>query len=404
MPRAARTMVFCYDISADGVRSRVAKRLEKVAVRVQKSVFETRMTAERAHRLGAELATLIGDGDSLRVYAIDAGDLRASRAWARRPCRPRPIAGSYNRHVRDTTGMANPIDERLSAPPRQQRIDELPRQWRHCEIAVTCTPLPVRAARLDLLNKVRGAFGDQLLAGASPAARRRMPCDWDPPCALDVLFRRRSIAGLNAGAPSPFVLSVDEGAARGLTVRLTVLGFAECCAAEAAEALVRGLRAGLLLDGSFVKVEAYHRRIRPVPHVVRPEDLGRTVSLVFDTPVVSRAEGEPAISANAILRGTFQRIAGLARWYGVEVATPLQWVDECLARLRVDNFGLRSADPRFRLSQRAPQRGYFIEPLAGTLRLSGDWLSLWPLLAIGEVIHAGGRTTDGDGRFRLVAG
>jgi len=85
MPRAARLMVFCYDISADGIRGRVAKRLEKVAVRVQKSVFEARMTAERAYRLGDELAGLIEAGDSLRVYAIDAGALRASRAWGAPP-------------------------------------------------------------------------------------------------------------------------------------------------------------------------------------------------------------------------------------------------------------------------------------------------------------------------------
>ena len=38
MPRALRTMVFCYDISADAIRNKVARRLEKVAVRVQKSV------------------------------------------------------------------------------------------------------------------------------------------------------------------------------------------------------------------------------------------------------------------------------------------------------------------------------------------------------------------------------
>lgn len=85
MPRASRLMVFCYDISADNVRNRVAKRLEKVAVRVQKSVFEARMTAARAYRLGEELATLLAAGDSLRVYAIDAGALRDSRAWGAPP-------------------------------------------------------------------------------------------------------------------------------------------------------------------------------------------------------------------------------------------------------------------------------------------------------------------------------
>jgi len=299
--------------------------------------------------------------------------------------------------------MANPIDERLTAPPRRLRLEELPRLWRHCEIAVACAAPPVRANRLDLLNKIRGAFGHQLLAGASPATRRREPCDWDPPCALDVLFRRRPIPGLSAGAPSPFVLSVDEEPNR-LVVRATLFGFAECCAAEAAEALVRGLRAGLLLDGRTVALEPDRRAIRPVPHVARPDLSGRSAALVFDTPVVSRSEGKPVAGGAAILRGTLHRIAGLARWYGIEVAAPAEWLDRRLERLRLDDSGLAADGARFRRSQRAARHGYFIEPAAGMLKLSGEWQELWPLLAIGAVTHAGGRATDGYGRFRLVSG
>ena len=299
--------------------------------------------------------------------------------------------------------MSNPIDERLRQPPRLRRIEDLPPMWRHCEIAVECAPLAVRTTRLDLLNKVRGALGDQLRAGASPATLCRKPCDWDPPCALDVLYRRRSVSGLSAGAPSPFVLSVDETVS-GLTIRLTIFGFAEMCAAEAAEALVRGLRAGLLIGDALIAVEPRRRHIRPVPRVVRPDDLGRVAALVFDTPVVSRTDGRPAMTPISILRGTFLRISGLARWYGVELATSPAWIDEHLARARIDDSGLRPTDPRFRVSQRAPQHGYFIEPRAGVLRVGGDWLGLWPLLAIGAVVHAGGRATDGFGRFRLMPG
>jgi len=71
-------MVFSYDVSDDRRRRRVARRLEDEMSRVQKSVFEARMSRRAASRLAREVSALIGPGDSLRVYAIgDAGQARS---------------------------------------------------------------------------------------------------------------------------------------------------------------------------------------------------------------------------------------------------------------------------------------------------------------------------------------
>lgn len=76
MARPEHLYVFCYDISKDSLRRRVAERLEDCMVRVQGSVFEGRLTRAAAERLASETAALIDAGDSLRAYAITAAGRR----------------------------------------------------------------------------------------------------------------------------------------------------------------------------------------------------------------------------------------------------------------------------------------------------------------------------------------
>lgn len=70
-----RLYVFCYDVSDNKRRRRIARRLEDAAVRVQRSVFEARMTSRTAKRLCRRLSADLGPGDSLKVYAIGARGL-----------------------------------------------------------------------------------------------------------------------------------------------------------------------------------------------------------------------------------------------------------------------------------------------------------------------------------------
>ena len=72
--------VFCYDVVDDRVRQRVARLLEARCVRVQKSVFEARLTGAQAQALVDRAAVLLGPADSLRLYAITAQGLKRSQA------------------------------------------------------------------------------------------------------------------------------------------------------------------------------------------------------------------------------------------------------------------------------------------------------------------------------------
>ena len=64
--------IFCYDISADQARGKVARILEEAGVRVQGSVFEVWASDAGAQRLADQIASYLGPGDSLRVYPLDA--------------------------------------------------------------------------------------------------------------------------------------------------------------------------------------------------------------------------------------------------------------------------------------------------------------------------------------------
>lgn len=81
MARGEMLTVFSYDVSQDKRRRKIARLLEDAATRVQYSVFETRMTRSRAEILSQRLASLLGDGDSLRVYVIGHDGERRSRVY-----------------------------------------------------------------------------------------------------------------------------------------------------------------------------------------------------------------------------------------------------------------------------------------------------------------------------------
>jgi CRISPR-associated protein Cas2 len=70
--------VFCYDIERDSYRAKVAGILETKARRVQKSVFEGRMSLWGAKRMVERLRPHIAPRDSLRVYCLTADGLAAS--------------------------------------------------------------------------------------------------------------------------------------------------------------------------------------------------------------------------------------------------------------------------------------------------------------------------------------
>lgn len=87
-----RLYVFCYDVSDNKARNRIARRLEDHAVRVQRSVFEARLTRRRAIGLARGAARHLGPGDSLKVYAIGGDGLTHCMAFG---AALRPEAGDF---------------------------------------------------------------------------------------------------------------------------------------------------------------------------------------------------------------------------------------------------------------------------------------------------------------------
>lgn len=90
--RSEMLTVFCYDISDNKIRRSVSKILESNAVRVQYSVFETRMTELNARRICTKIATKLKDGDSLRVYVMGKNGEKRTQVFGDGP----PVSSSSN--------------------------------------------------------------------------------------------------------------------------------------------------------------------------------------------------------------------------------------------------------------------------------------------------------------------
>jgi CRISPR-associated protein Cas2 len=70
MSRDTMLRVFCYDVTSDVRRRKIARILEDSASRVQLSVFEARLTPIAVRNVVAKAQNHLGKGDSLRVYTI----------------------------------------------------------------------------------------------------------------------------------------------------------------------------------------------------------------------------------------------------------------------------------------------------------------------------------------------
>jgi len=79
MADARYVRVFAYDVANDRVRAKVAAALEEVAVRVQYSVFEGRLTQRQLNRVMRRIEPLFEQGDKLRVYTLSDRMLASCR-------------------------------------------------------------------------------------------------------------------------------------------------------------------------------------------------------------------------------------------------------------------------------------------------------------------------------------
>ncbi|OLS50197.1 hypothetical protein BV379_19190 [Rhodovulum sulfidophilum] len=246
---------------------------------------------------------------------------------------------------------------------------------------------------------LRRSFLGAMGRAASPAAEAGRPCDWDPPCALDV-FRREQLRGPKGdGLPKPYVLAAwSDGP--DLAVTLRIFGMAIDWAMAAAEALVAGIGTilpwGRVLPGAGGTPVIAGREIGLYRIVADPPP--NAARLVFLSPM--DATGTDAMAQPwTILSRALRRADALSRWNGMalddEVAAAIA---AGLRDLEYDVTGLRPG--RYASPNRHGQARQ--DPtLAGQLIVRGDLSDIWPVLRIAERAHIGRHAVEGLGRIRL---
>ena len=82
--------VFCYDITNNRCRARVASALEALGVRVQESVFECWLEPGAAARAGRDLRAMMQADDLLTWYRLSREEAHAVRILGRGPAPAEP--------------------------------------------------------------------------------------------------------------------------------------------------------------------------------------------------------------------------------------------------------------------------------------------------------------------------
>lgn len=294
----------------------------------------------------------------------------------------------------------SPLVARLRAPALALSLEGLAARWFRQEIVVTIDRPERHDAPLPLLNRIRGAFGEGLKHSASAEAIAGLPCAFDPPCALDVLFREQLRLG-GHGLPKPYVLALDLRRRR-IDVTLTLFGFACDWAMTARDSLVQALAQRVIWVEGEKPARAVVRSADIVTHesvFLPPPPAAATLDFLtpFDATGTDFLDHPPTLVARLA-----RRIDGLARW--MDARLDLRWEDYAAAwnglRFSIDDFEPLEAE---RGSRR--QRKVFRNPVIGSrMTIDGDLGPVWPFLALGETCHVGRGAVAGYGRYRLAPG
>jgi hypothetical protein len=294
------------------------------------------------------------------------------------------------------------VARRLLAPAARVPLDQLAEHWIAATVEATVPGHGALAHDLIVMNRIRGAFGRILMAGASAAAIAGKPCPWTPPCALDLLFREQARIAGRHGIPKPWALALDR---RGfdLIVRITLFGFAIDWAGVVAHALATALRDHIdwkeRAPGLFLpKPEVERLDIKEVSGALVPR-LRSSVMMEFVTPL-DAAGDDPLDRPASVIGRLARRIDLTARWMDIEIAADwrelsavwnaLDYDAASLSRAQLDSRSGRDQKRRF-------QRGL----VQGALAVAGDLAPIWPVLALGRLTHAGRGATAGLGRYVL---
>jgi CRISPR-associated endoribonuclease Cas6 len=295
------------------------------------------------------------------------------------------------------------IRQRLENPTGAITLPELSRQWSSCDITIRVAGASKLTGDPAFPGRVRGAFGAQLMDGASREAIAGEPCPWNPPCAFEILFRKQGRMGAGFDYPAPWVILVDATASD-LLVTLRLFGFATEFVPAAAEALTAAASKRLDLAGDtgfFIpKPVIVSRRIHPFNGLQLPRGESR-IEMEFLTPV-AMSSNSPIERPQSLFSALAQRTAGLARWHDARLELDRDEMRHALAALDFDWVEarpvawLRGSNKQ---GKAIPMHGYL-----GTLVISGanaDMDALAPLVALGEAALIGADVAFGCGRFRI---
>lgn len=305
-------------------------------------------------------------------------------------------------------GDPGPVRARLLSPQKAADWRGLAEAWRQADFTWRIAGHGKLIADPALAGRMRGAFGEALVASASPQAAAGEPCPWDPPCAFEILFRNQGRREPGIDFPAPWVIGLDQH--RGdLLVRLSLFGFAIDYAVAAAEAMAAALAGRVRYDLSrdiFLPAAEITRRAFAEMQGIDLDRLAKDPSpsallLEFLQPV-AQTSASPIEKPQSLPMTLAARIAGFARWHDLGLEFDRQLLRECVRRLSFE-----WVDPRkVSWTRRSGQQGRVI-PMSGylgTLTVEGtvgDLKAIAPLLALGERVFAGADTAFGCGRYRL---
>lgn len=299
----------------------------------------------------------------------------------------------------------SPLQHFLTTPEEKVSFLELYHNWRELTVSARChfskPPWLANIPAWALAHRVRAALGNELKAVASPQAKAGQPCPWYPPCALDVFFRTQAMVTCGRELGKPYVPAIKyNNKNEEVVVSFSLFGIACDYAPVISTALVGALRKGLRYN-AWQSGEIRINDLKILQAEPPPLDEAyMRASLDFVTPVSQKLNNSLIHDPHTLLTGLGERLSGLARWHGLEIAVaPDEFKAACYS-LGADSTGMRHRSaPKLSIRQ---GRLMTLSGFSGRLEYLGPALrELAPLLALGQRCHMGKSTTQGLGRYRL---
>lgn len=305
---------------------------------------------------------------------------------------------------RATQQTASAIRERLDSPGEEVDLRGLAERWQECQILWTIQGHGQAIGDPGLPGRIRGAFGEELLARASAEAARGDACPWDPPCTFEILFKKQGRMEPGLDYPGPWVIELDAMDGN-LIVIFKLFGFACDYAAAAAESLTYALMAKVDYAG------------RTGFFFQRPVIVDRTI--VMAEPIDFRAPRSGMIldfvtpatltgntikhNPRGLITTAAARLSGLARWHDVALHIDREALVQATRLL--DFEWIEATNVHWQRGSSRQEKSFRMGGIVGRLVIAGEMVDLslpGAVLTIGERTHIGADVAFGCGRFELT--